>query len=90
MQEIDTILQKISLPLMLSDQTFANMGARGRLDLELIIEQLPQNLRFLINLDATAVHSRRGEEIAYILPLLDGSLLKITVLDRFIVDMKTV
>lgn len=88
MEQVEAILQSIALPILLPEHAFAYFGNQRRLDIESLVAQLPQQLRYCIDLEATALQSGNDEQRIFILPLTNGNHLKLKVVEWFIVEIE--
>lgn len=84
MSEVQKIIQKIALPIELSDDVFLLLGKKRRIpDFDLMLHHLPEELRGHLDPNATASSGGVG---TYLLPLREGRL-RIRVEDQFIVEI---
>jgi hypothetical protein len=88
MDKVEKIIKLLSLPLALPEEAFILGGRPRRLpDIDLIINNLPQELHVYLDLEATVLHSGRGGQSTFLLTLLDASYLRIRIKNRFIVEL---
>ena len=88
MDEVEKSIKSVSLPLRLPEETFVLSGKQRRVpDFDLIIRSLPQDLRLLLDPNATA---SGGGQSVYLLPLMDGRHLKIRIENHSIVELAAV
>jgi hypothetical protein len=84
MHEVEKILESLSLPLALPEAFFELSDGPDPIT---IVNELPQELRGLMDLDVTASHKKRDGQIVYRLPLINGECLKIRVQNHSIVEI---
>src|SRR5262245_24526812 len=88
MADVEQIIQALSLPVPLPEAAFILFGKQRRVpDFDLIVGQLPTELRQQLDPNATASSSGRG---TYLLPLMDGRFLKIRIENQAIVEVAAV
>ena len=88
MDKVDKILESISLPIELPEEAFIFLGKQRRLpDLNLVINQLPAELRDSLNLDGSILQSSQGEESVCILQITNGGNLRIQIRNKSIVGL---
>ena len=88
MQDLETLIGSIQLPIQIPAAAFANMGKEKLLvDFALAVEQLPKDLAVLVNLNGTSIRSGKG---IYQLKLTCPGFLKLTVEDCSIVGLAVV
>lgn len=87
MSEVQNIIQKITLPIELSDEVFLLLGQKRRIpDFDLMLQHLPEELRKHFDSNATASSGGIG---TYFLPLME-SRLKIRIEGQSIVEITEV
>ena len=88
MDEVEKTIELVSLPLALPEEAFILFGKQRRIpDFELIIHQLPAQLRTFLDPNATA---SGGGQSVYFLPLMDGRHLKMKIENHSIVELAAV
>lgn len=91
MQNVEVILQSITLPINLPKEAFFIFGAPRRLpDIDIIVQQLP-SLNDHIDMSGTVIRkSTDRQENTFILALTDGYHLRITIRDQAIVALNRI
>jgi hypothetical protein len=87
-KEIQEAIDAIELPIEIPSEAFALIPKDKAPDVLLIVAELPQELREMIDLDFTAVSKQRGGKFIYWLPLLISSTLKITLEHHSITELE--
>ncbi|MFY9226448.1 MAG: hypothetical protein WAQ98_27470 [Blastocatellia bacterium] len=88
MPKVEEMIKDISLPIPLPEGAFILFGKQRRIpDFDLIIKQLPLEVREQLDPNATASSGGTG---AYLLPLVEGNFLKMRVENYQIVELAVV
>jgi len=88
MDDLDRVIESISLPLTLPEAAFLLCGKERRVpDLDLIIHQFPSQLRTYLDPNATA---SGGGHSTYLLPLMDGRFLKMRIENHAVVELAAI
>ena len=87
MDELEQIIQGISLPIALPPGSIIVMGKRRIPNFDLILQMLPKPLAAYVNPNATAPG---GGPEAYLIPLTDGRYLKISLTENTLTGLSIV
>jgi hypothetical protein len=90
MCSVEKIIESVSLPLVLSENAFMFSIEGNEVDPLYLINELPENLRYSLNLDDYVSIKRYDEAVVYRFTLLDGGYLKIKLQSRAIVEFTIV
>jgi len=88
MDEVDKIIQSVPIPKLLPEEVFVLAGRPRRIpDIDLIINQLPDELSTYLDMEATILHSGRGGQNTFLVTLADGSYLRIRIKSSSIIEL---
>lgn len=88
MSKIEKIIENLSFPLSLPEDAFILFGKERRVpDFDLIVKQLPLEIREELDPNATASGGGVG---TYLLPLMSGQFLRLKIEEHKIVEIAVV
>jgi hypothetical protein len=88
MADIQKIIESIKFPVPVPPEAFILFGKQRRVpDFDIILGQLPEELRTMLDHNATASSGGSG---TYLFPLMDGRFLKMRIENHAIISLAAV